>query len=88
MRWLFMSNLIRIYTVCIGIFPDQQGNSGDRIHILQSTLVISTRLTQTTAYLEVKICPLLSHENLTASHKILWKRGEILLFPTIFLIYL
>ena len=35
------------------------------------------RLTRTTAYLEMKIWTLFSHENLTAGNKILWKREEI-----------
>ena len=35
------------------------------------------RSSRIAAYLEVKICSLFKHENLTTGKKILWKRGEI-----------
>ena len=45
------------------------------------------RLSRITAYLEVKIS-LPKHEHLIIGNKILWKRGEFLLFSTIFSTYL
>ena len=44
---------------------------------IQSNLAISNSLFRITAYLEVKIWSLFSHETMTTGNKIMWKRGEI-----------
>ena len=45
-----------------------------------SALLLSQlRLSRITAYLEVRICSLFKHENLTTCIKILWKGREIAL---------
>ena len=58
------------------------------------TSLSRTRLFRITAYLEVKIWSLFSHETMTTGNKIMWERGEIalkeqfLLFSTLFYIYI
>ena len=68
--------------------------SASHFNYIYSWLSLSrSRLSQITAYLEVKIWSLFKRENLITGNKILWNRGEItpkeqfLLFSTIFSIH-